>query len=490
MTEIGTRMKGVSSILRKIVKRVKMTDVCEYCSARKTIPPGRIRWYIDEPNGVCKECRSGTPNLMAVLYKCALNGHLECMKAAVAAGADVNGGAEDDYICVYPHWQRQMLGYTPLMYGALQCARCGDLECVKFLIQKGADVNKTHRTGDTPLICAAEEGNYECMRVLIDKGADVNHTNDFGYSALWHAVFKGYSKCTQLLIETGADVNGEKDCEPIMAAAFTGSVECMEILIKAGADVNKAGTSCVVGLIKSYTYDPKDADLCWNIELDPDAESLEKSSPLIDTTRFGHEKCVDLLIKAGADVNRVSIEGKTALMYAVIKHRVSCVDVLISARADVNVIDSHGNTPFIFSCYCGVNTAKLLLQAGAKINMVNASGENALQYLLLLDSPTSRDKTMVLFMYTAGETINVGSLENLKNSGKLSGLDVFEENLKFNLKHLCREVIRKHLLHLDPRTHLFGRVPRLGLPALLTSYLLYDCTLDVESTSDDSAIDQ
>ena len=350
-------------------------------------------------------------------------------------------------------------------------------------------MNKAHETGDTPLICAAEEGNYECMGVLIYQRADVNHTNDFEYSALWHAVFKGHSKCTQLLIEAGADVNGKKDCKPIMAAAFTGSFECMKILINAGADVNKVETSCVIGLIKAYTYDPKDADLCWNIELDPDAESLEESVSLINATRFGHEQCVDLLIKAGAEINRASIEGKTVLMYAVIKHRVNCVDVLISAGADVNVIDSHGNTPFIFSCYCGVNTAKLLLQAGAKINMVNASGQNALQYLLLLDSPTSPDKTMVLFLYAAGETINVGSLENLRESGKLSGQDVlFKENLKFNLKHLCRETIRKHLLDLDPHTHMFGRVPGLGLPALLTSYLLYDCTLDVESTCDDSAM--
>ena len=123
------------------------------------------------------------------------------------------------------------------------------------------------KTGDTPLIYAAEEGNYECMRVLIDEGTDVNHTNNFGYSALWHAVFKGHSKCTQLLIEAGADVNGKKDCELIMAAAFTGSFECMEILIKTGGDVNKVGTSCVAGLIKAYTYDSKDADLCWNIEM-------------------------------------------------------------------------------------------------------------------------------------------------------------------------------------------------------------------------------
>ena len=165
MVELGARMNALFPQFAKdrSDKRVKVADVCERCSTRKTTPPGKIRWYIDEPDGVCKECRSGTSNLMAVLYKCALNGHLECMKATVAAGADVNGGAEADFVCVYRHWQRLKLGCTPLMYGTFQCVRCGDVECIKFLIQKGADVNKAHETGDTPLIYAAEEGNYECM---------------------------------------------------------------------------------------------------------------------------------------------------------------------------------------------------------------------------------------------------------------------------------------------------------------------------------------
>ena len=57
--------------------------------------------------------------------------------------------------------------------------------------------------------------------------------------------------------------------------------------------------------------------------------------------------------------------------------------------------------------------------------------------------------------------------------------------IKFNLKHLCREAIRKHLLKLDPHTHLFDRVPRLGLPSLLTEYLLYDMSLDVPAEDED-----
>ena len=55
-----------------------------------------------------------------------------------------------------------------------------------------------------------------------------------------------------------------------------------------------------------------------------------------------------------------------------------------------------------------------------------------------------------------------------------------------SLKHLCRKAIRKHLLELDPHSHLFGRVPKLGLPTLLNEYLLYDVTFenDDENCSD------
>ena len=54
-----------------------------------------------------------------------------------------------------------------------------------------------------------------------------------------------------------------------------------------------------------------------------------------------------------------------------------------------------------------------------------------------------------------------------------------------NLSHLCRKVIRNHLLEMDPHTHLFGRMPRLGLPVALQSYLLYDQTLDDDDDDDD-----
>ena len=54
------------------------------------------------------------------------------------------------------------------------------------------------------------------------------------------------------------------------------------------------------------------------------------------------------------------------------------------------------------------------------------------------------------------------------------------EDEKLDLKHICREAIRKHLLKLDPHQHLFGRVPRLGLSEAVNQYLLFNTNLDDE----------
>ena len=65
-------------------------------------------------------------------------------------------------------------------------------------------------------------------------------------------------------------------------------------------------------------------------------------------------------------------------------------------------------------------------------------------------------KHQLLLLYAAGETL--GGTEEEKIPEELK----FEDE-KLELKHICRETIRKHLLKLDLHIqHLFGRVPRTG----------------------------
>ena len=51
--------------------------------------------------------------------------------------------------------------------------RNGDLEIVKQLVNKGADVNVVADQGHFPLYCAAGHGHVETTRYLVEQGADL-----------------------------------------------------------------------------------------------------------------------------------------------------------------------------------------------------------------------------------------------------------------------------------------------------------------------------
>ena len=78
-------------------------------------------------------------------------------------------------------------------------------------------------------------------------------------------------------------------------------------------------------------------------------------------------------------------------------------------------------------------------------------------------------------LFAAGETIE----------GKITYSDRWKHR-EVDLNDLCREAIRKHLLEMDLHTHLFDRVPKLGLPRSLCGYILYNQTLDEDDAGYDS----
>ena len=76
-------------------------------------------------------------NGWTALTKASSQGHLDILKALIAAGADKD--KDDDY------------GSTPLVMAAGN----GHVECVKALLAVKADVNEADEDGWTPLICAS-----------------------------------------------------------------------------------------------------------------------------------------------------------------------------------------------------------------------------------------------------------------------------------------------------------------------------------------------
>ena len=80
----------------------------------------------------------------------------------------------------------------------------GDTEVVRFLLDKGADINARSQTHWTPLMCAAAEGHTEIVKLLVSRGADRRGTNADGRTAAAIATMNGYSQIADMLRDGAA----------------------------------------------------------------------------------------------------------------------------------------------------------------------------------------------------------------------------------------------------------------------------------------------
>ncbi|MBP3835871.1 MAG: ankyrin repeat domain-containing protein, partial [Pyramidobacter sp.] len=196
-------------------------------------------------------------------------GSADKVKAAIAAGADVNAKNNE--------------GFTPLV---MAVSDNGAPEVVKALIDAGANVNANDNEGDTPLTAAAACSKQpQVVEILIAAGANVNAKNLSGETPLWYAAFTNPEpEIVKTLVAAGANVNekDEKSRTPLTVAVLKyPNPEVVKTLIAAGADVN--------------------------------AKDHKGITPLMVAVLVRSDAAVpNMLLDAGADIS-VAAEGATAL---------------------------------------------------------------------------------------------------------------------------------------------------------------------------------
>lgn len=85
-----------------------------------------------------------------------------------------------------------------------QAALAGDQVRCEVLLSKGANVNGAGMHGMRPIMSAAEGGNLQTVRLLVAKGADVNAHNESGSALMW-AVDADNTEIVRFLISNGAE---------------------------------------------------------------------------------------------------------------------------------------------------------------------------------------------------------------------------------------------------------------------------------------------
>jgi len=165
-----------------------------------------------------------------------------------------------------------------------QAVTRNDADAINTLLQRGFDVNSRDPKGQTGLFLALRGGALSAADALFKgRGLDVDALNDVGESALMMAALKGRVDWCKRLLDRGAKVN-KSGWTPLHYAATGPSIEAVQLLIERGAFV--------------------------------DAESPNRSTPLMMASRYGNEASVDVLLAHGADPRRINDQKLKAADFA------------------------------------------------------------------------------------------------------------------------------------------------------------------------------
>jgi len=129
-------------------------------------------------------------------------------------------------------------GRTPLHWAC----RGVHFEMLKFLVEKGADVNAKDNEGMTPLHSLAEKAHSQGIAFLLANKAEVNAQSGFRDTPLHYAVQSGNADVVKLLLDNGADPTARNNMRStaLIRAVQENKIELAEYLISKGGDVDPA----------------------------------------------------------------------------------------------------------------------------------------------------------------------------------------------------------------------------------------------------------
>ncbi|GLH13509.1 Protein fem-1 homolog B, partial [Gryllus bimaculatus] len=110
-------------------------------------------------------------------------------------------------------------------------------ECVKLLVEAGANVNHATKSNSTPLHVACYSGVLRTVEFLIQRGADIQVQENHGHSCLMAATYRGYLDVLLFLLDKGTDSNQSTVCgnTALHIAAECGNVNVMVLFLQFGA---------------------------------------------------------------------------------------------------------------------------------------------------------------------------------------------------------------------------------------------------------------
>jgi ankyrin repeat protein len=285
------------------------------------------------------------------------NGDTAKVQALLKSGADPN--------------QRHETGGTALMHAAA----FSTVDCVRFLLDAGAEVNGSAKNGATALIWGT--GDVDKVRLLLERGAGVNAKTTDGTTALVTAARRGNTDSVRLLIAHRADPKASaNNGRALLRLAYVSNrPELRKILIDAAGEMKEPAQ--LGRLPSSLLSNPE------RVKEFLDKGGITGPIPMVAVAAAGgHIEAMRLLLDRGVDPAEKDTGGRTVLMMAAGAYppNPATVRFALELGGDIQARDDAGRTALDWALTLGeTEVAALLRKAGAKPGLSPAPPPNAVE---------------------------------------------------------------------------------------------------------------
>ena len=323
-------------------------------------------------------------NGATALHAAAENGHLEVVEKLLALGARQLGS---------------MQGATPLVT-ALQYKHKA-IAMALLTAASDAKINaQVPIDGAFALYAAAGNGYSTAVKAILSydrEAADVNLITRSGQTALSHAIVKRKHKIVSMLLKAGA--KGDVSTPSALAQAVElGDSKSTSVLLRrdsAGCTasfhasvemtpLHAAAQTCRPKLVKQLLRHFNSSEI-----VDRGVASTGATA-LMFAAKHGFVECVDLLLRAGAEVNKRAkkdpLYGATALYLAAQNNWLETVSSLVQAGAatELGLFEIHVTPAFVAAERGHLEVLKYLVEeAAANYSLRNSNGISCLEMAAL-----------------------------------------------------------------------------------------------------------
>jgi ankyrin repeat protein len=266
--------------------------------------------------------------------------------------------------------------------------RSGSSDALEAILAKGADANDS-LDGYSALMAAALNGTAGQMKILIGHGAKVDHADARGLTALWFSV-PDWDK-TALLLDHGANpqlASREKYTVLVKLAGIPGTARLLQLLIDHGADPKKSGPDNMLLYIAASSCDTAVLGLLLRYGLNANDTVSAGDYPINYALNFRCFASVKMLVEHGADVNvrpmsfqLDPLNGMTPLMFAAGDGDGPCLYYLLDHGADPNKKSKNGYTALMYLQQSERDEPEMtlaLIRHGASVTVKRPDGDDAL----------------------------------------------------------------------------------------------------------------